>query len=131
MGKTLERGSTAPERESFAPHHGPDDARSDTLNQRTQTEAAPAGQASTAVKTFVLDTNVLLHNPHALFVFQDNNVVIPFTVLEELDRFKSDNDNRGRNAREVIRYLDQVRRITTTTIAPTSARCCTPTSSCC
>ena len=61
------------------------------------------------VKTFVLDTNVLLHNPQAIFVFQDNDVVIPFTVLEELDRFKSDNDDRGRNAREAIRYLDKLR----------------------
>ena len=61
------------------------------------------------IKTFVLDTNVLVHNPKALFVFQENNVVIPFTVLEELDRFKGDNDNRGRNAREAIRYLDQLR----------------------
>ena len=63
----------------------------------------------TAVKTFVIDTNVLLHNPQAIFVFQDNDVVIPFTVLEELDTFKSDNDDRGRNARQAIRYLDRLR----------------------
>ena len=61
------------------------------------------------MKTFVIDTNVLLHNPQGLFVFQENDVVIPFTVLEELDRFKSDNDDRGRNAREAIRYLDKLR----------------------
>ena len=40
------------------------------------------------LKYFVLDTNVLLHNPAALFMFADNEVVIPFTVLEEIDRFK-------------------------------------------
>lgn len=64
---------------------------------------------STKVKTFVIDTNVLLHNPQAIFVFEDNDIVIPFTVLEELDTFKSDTDDRGRNAREVIRYLDRLR----------------------
>jgi PhoH-like ATPase len=57
----------------------------------------------------VLDTNVLLHNPKAIFVFQENDVVLPFTVLEELDRFKSVNDDIGRNARECIRYLDALR----------------------
>lgn len=60
-------------------------------------------------KTFVLDTNVLLHNPNSLFLFADNDVVIPFTVLSELDQFKKGNDDVGRNAREVIRHLDQIR----------------------
>jgi PhoH-like ATPase len=60
-------------------------------------------------KTFVLDTNVLLHNPVALFAFADNHVVIPMIVLEELDRFKSNNNELGRNSREVIRSLDQLR----------------------
>lgn len=60
-------------------------------------------------KTFVLDTNVLLHNPNSLFMFADNEVVIPFTVLSELDAFKKGNDDVGRNAREAIRHLDQLR----------------------
>ncbi|MEE9211168.1 MAG: PhoH family protein [Phycisphaeraceae bacterium] len=60
-------------------------------------------------KHFVLDTNVLLHNPAALFMFDNNQVVIPFAVLEELDKFKALNDDIGRNAREVIRHLDQLR----------------------
>ena len=62
-------------------------------------------------KTFVLDTNVLLHNPDALFVFQDNAVVIPFVVLEELDTFKGNNDDLGRNARQAIRHLDALRQL--------------------
>jgi len=62
------------------------------------------------VKFFVLDTNVLLHNPASLFMFADNQVVIPFAVLEELDRFKKQNDDVGRNCREVIRHLDRLRR---------------------
>ena len=60
-------------------------------------------------KTFVLDTNVLIHNPHALESFEDNTVVIPLAVIEELDTFKKYDDERGRNAREVARMLDNLR----------------------
>ena len=66
----------------------------------------PSGEGR---KHFVLDTNVLLHNADALFMFDDNRVVIPFTVIEELDTFKTNNDHTGRNARQVIRYLDALR----------------------
>src|SRR6266403_1553381 len=61
------------------------------------------------LKTFVVDTNVLLHNPNAIFMFADNEVVIPFDVLEELDKFKTNTDDLGRNARTVIRHLDHLR----------------------
>src|SRR3954463_9103962 len=61
------------------------------------------------VKHFVLDTNVLLHNPSAIFMFADNEVIIPFDVIEELDKFKAGTDDLGRNARTVIRHLDQLR----------------------
>src|SRR5688500_19158181 len=61
------------------------------------------------LKHFVVDTNVLLHNPSALFLFADNEVVIPFDVIEELDKFKTSNDDLGRNARTVIRHLDRLR----------------------
>lgn len=60
-------------------------------------------------KHFVLDTNVLLHNPNALFMFTDNEVIIPFDVIEELDKFKASTDDLGRNARTVIRHLDHLR----------------------
>lgn len=60
-------------------------------------------------KTFVLDTNVLIHNPNAVFSFADNDVVIPLGVIEELDAFKRFHDERGRNAREVARLLDALR----------------------
>ena len=67
-------------------------------------------QADTpAVKTFVLDTNVLLHNSRAMFVFQENDVVIPFDVIEELDGFKTRSDDVGRAARDTIRHLDAFR----------------------
>jgi len=68
-------------------------------------------ESSTMVKTFVLDTNVLLHNPDAMFVFQENEIVIPFDVLEELDKFKTSNDDLGRNARGAIRNLDRLRQV--------------------
>ena len=68
---------------------------------------APAADPQT--KQFVLDTNVLLHNPKSLYMFDDNHVVIPFTVLGELDKFKKNNDDTGRSSREVIRQLDALR----------------------
>lgn len=60
-------------------------------------------------KTFVLDTNVLLHTPYALYSFEDNNIVIPEVVLEELDKFKKDNTELGANARHVARIIDGLR----------------------
>lgn len=60
-------------------------------------------------KTYILDTNVLLHDPDALVSFQDNDIVLPFTVIEELDRQKRRSDELGRNAREVSRRLDELR----------------------
>jgi PhoH-like ATPase len=69
------------------------------------------GHANTAPKTFVVDTNVLLHNPDSIFLFTDNEVVIPFDVIEELDKFKTGTDDLGRNARAVIRNLDRLREV--------------------
>jgi PhoH-like ATPase len=60
-------------------------------------------------KVFVLDTNVLLHDPRAIFAFEDNDVVIPIVVIEELDKFKKGIDEIGRNARMVSRILDEYR----------------------
>jgi len=61
------------------------------------------------VKNFVLDTNVLLHDANALFQFADNTVCVPIYVIEEIDNFKRDLSELGRNAREVVRLLDQLR----------------------
>jgi PhoH-like ATPase len=61
------------------------------------------------LKNFILDTNVLLHDPRALFHFGDNNVTIPIYVIEEIDQFKRDLSELGRNARQVARYLDEAR----------------------
>jgi PhoH-like ATPase len=60
-------------------------------------------------KNFVLDTNVLLHDPRSIFGFGDNDVIIPIYVIEEIDNFKRDLSTLGRNARQVSRYLDEFR----------------------
>jgi PhoH-like ATPase len=60
-------------------------------------------------KRYVLDTNVLLHDPYAIFKFEDNDLILPIYVIEEIDQFKRDNTERGRNARTVSRLLDAQR----------------------
>jgi PhoH-like ATPase len=60
-------------------------------------------------KNYVLDTNVLLHDPQSIFKFEDNNLVVPIFVIEEIDNFKKEPTERGRNARQVTRYLDGLR----------------------
>lgn len=60
-------------------------------------------------KTFVIDTNVLIHDPAAIQKFKDNDVVIPLAVLEELDSLKRHSDEAGKNSREVIRYIDSLK----------------------
>jgi len=62
-----------------------------------------------SVKNYILDTNVLLHDPHSLLNFQDNNVLIPIEVIEEIDRFKRESTELGQNARAVSRMLDAYR----------------------
>lgn len=59
-------------------------------------------------KTFVLDTNVILHDYRSIYNFEDNDIVIPITVLEELDKFKRGNDQINYHAREFVRELDQI-----------------------
>ncbi|MDZ4198073.1 MAG: PIN domain-containing protein, partial [Kiritimatiellia bacterium] len=60
-------------------------------------------------KTYILDTNVLLHDPNAILHFEDNTVVLPIAVIEEIDSFKRDVSELGRNARTVARALDELR----------------------
>ena len=60
-------------------------------------------------KTYVLDANILLHDPTSLSRFEDNNVVIPLEVIGEIDRFKREASDRGQNARQVSRLLDSLR----------------------
>lgn len=71
---------------------------------RFQSEAKP-------VKNYILDTNVLLHDPGALTSFAENNVLIPIEVIEEIDRFKREASELGQNARHVSRTLDSLRKL--------------------
>ncbi|MDR3583127.1 MAG: PIN domain-containing protein [Candidatus Pacebacteria bacterium] len=64
---------------------------------------------SKARKTYVMDTNGLLHDLRAIFAFEGNDLVIPFSVIEELDNQKKRQDEIGRTAREVSRILDGMR----------------------
>src|SRR5882757_9224568 len=69
----------------------------------------PRLRVSAKVKTFVLDTNVLLHDPQSIFKFEENNLAIPVEVLEELDAIKGEQSTeRGRNARRVHRLLQEL-----------------------
>jgi len=61
------------------------------------------------VKNYIIDTNVLLHDPHSLLSFEDNHVLIPIEVIEEIDRFKRESSELGQNARTVSRMLDGFR----------------------
>jgi len=62
------------------------------------------------MQNFILDTNVLLHDPTAIHHFKANHVIIPLKVLEEIDQFKRELSERGRNARTVSRALDELRK---------------------
>jgi PhoH-like ATPase len=61
------------------------------------------------VKNYILDTNVLLHDPNSLLNFKDNCVLLPMEVIEEIDRFKRESTELGQNARGVSRMLDGLR----------------------
>ncbi len=69
----------------------------------------PLVEAEPAPRTYVLDTNVLLYDPRALFAFDEHDIIVPMTVIEEIDRFKKDLNHIGRNARAISRYLDALR----------------------
>ena len=71
-------------------------------------KAASATPASKPKKIFVLDTSVILYNHNAMNEFEDNDVAIPITVLEELDNFKKGNTIKNFEAREFIRFLDSI-----------------------
>jgi len=62
------------------------------------------------MKNYILDTNVLLHDPNAIFKFEEHSVIIPIRVIEEIDHFKRDLSELGRSARTVSRMLDDLRK---------------------
>lgn len=72
------------------------------------TERNAKGKGGKLPKIFVLDTNIILHDYNAIHHFQENDIVIPITVLEELDRFKKGHDALNFNAREFMREVDRL-----------------------
>ncbi|MEY2878271.1 MAG: hypothetical protein RLZZ15_651 [Verrucomicrobiota bacterium] len=78
-------------------------------NLRGATAPTSRTRVTPKVKTFVLDTNVLIHDPQSIFKFQDNHLAIPVEVLEELDAIKGEQSTeRGRSARRVHRILQEL-----------------------
>ena len=86
-----------------------DPAGASKLPRLVDTSLGRLEHRGVAIKNYVLDTNVLLHDARAIYAFADNNVIIPIYVIEEIDTFKKDQSELGRNARQVARLLDQYR----------------------
>ncbi|MFO7652533.1 MAG: PhoH family protein [Candidatus Krumholzibacteriia bacterium] len=79
------------------------------MAKRTRSSSAGDDLPQLDGRSYLLDTNVLLHDAASLESFEDNNLILTVDVLEELDRFKRGNDERARNARRVIRTIDGLR----------------------
>jgi PhoH-like ATPase len=60
------------------------------------------------IKNFVLDINMLIHNPRSLHSFAEHNVIVPLVVIEALDKFKTNSDKRGMHARHAPKQIDQL-----------------------
>jgi PhoH-like ATPase len=88
------------------------------LKRRSLSDPTPSGAASgdrdaknpTQRRLFVLDTNVLMHDPTAIFRFEEHDVFLPMVVLEELDAHKKGLSEQSRNVRQVSRFLDDLMR---------------------
>lgn len=79
------------------------------MNVKTNEEPKPKKNGKNGNrKIFVLDTSVILYNHRSIYSFQDNDIAIPITVLEELDNFKKGNETKNYEAREFIREMDKL-----------------------
>src|SRR5258708_5753595 len=78
-----------------------------TLHLLPSRKPAKTG-ASSATKLFVLDTNVLMHDPSSLFRFEEHDIFLPILTLEELDSNKKGMTEVARNARQASRFLDDL-----------------------
>src|SRR6185312_9413445 len=76
------------------------------VEKRIKSSASRAGDKAGVTKLFVLDTNVLMHDPTSLFRFEEHDVYLPMVTLEELDNHKKGMSEVARNARQVSRSLD-------------------------
>ncbi len=95
------------------PNGSTDDVRSDLTEAPTPTSSLAKKKARTTKKSrvtklFVLDTNVLMHDPTSLFRFEEHDVYLPIGTLEELDNHKKGLSDVSRNARQASRFLDEI-----------------------
>src|SRR5437763_16346268 len=75
---------------------------------KTSNKLGQATRLQTASKLFVLDTNVLMHDPTSLFRFEEHDIYLPILTLEELDAHKKGTSEVARNARQASRFLDEL-----------------------
>src|SRR3982751_2881130 len=78
------------------------------MQRRREREGSSRAPKSAVTKLFVLDTNVLMHDPTSLFRFEEHDVFLPMVVLEELDDHKKGMSEVARNARQASRFLDEI-----------------------
>ncbi|MFA7116494.1 MAG: PhoH family protein [Bacteroidales bacterium] len=83
-------------------------SRSSTNRLSTSNKLSDRNSTRSTAKVFVFDTNIVLHDPHAIHYFQENDIYIPLTVIEELDNFKKGNDILSYNARQFMREMDKI-----------------------
>src|SRR5687767_1995251 len=80
------------------------------MPRKSLTPSVPAVERAPARRIYVLDTNVLMHDPAALFRFEEHDIYLPMVVLEELDHNKKGTSEPARNVRQVSRFLDEIMR---------------------
>lgn len=102
--KPLVKNAATAVKPQTAPAVAESDVRESKHSNRRGRAATPADKR----KLFVLDTNVLIHDPMSIFSFAEHDVFLPMTVLEELDNHKKGTSDVARNARSVSRSLDQL-----------------------
>ena len=104
--------STAKKQETTQNKKSPDASlfKARLINPTVEPEKKPSASAKQKgeKKIFVLDTSVILYNHNSINSFEDNDIAIPITVLEELDQFKKGNDTINFEAREFIRIMDRL-----------------------
>src|SRR5258706_173330 len=99
---------TSEEADSHAPERNRSAKLEPPMQQRRRDVSSRAAKAAAATKLFVLDTNVLMHDPTSLFRFEEHDVFLPMVTLEELDDNKKGMSEVARNARQASLFLDEI-----------------------
>src|SRR5258706_15802686 len=99
---------TSEEADSHAPERNRSAKLEPPMQQRRRDVSSRAAKAAGGLKLFVLDANVLMHDPTSLFRFEEHDVFLPMVTLEELDDNKKGMSEVARNARQASRFLDEI-----------------------